>query len=187
MANIVTDAEMAAQHGFRAVAVHANPGREQVERFRLEQHCFEECDAFIHGLEEAARLGLQRERDALSGPALRQYKVGDRLDHPGRHCRGGANLSAARLERSRHGGNAAIDAVGKNGGENGCAVGRKRNTLRAAPVRKIDLLFHAHAVKWTEREGVDGEDVGAERRKLVAESRERIRLTRARGRFTRQP
>ena len=134
---------------------------------------------------EAARLGFQREGDALAGPPLGHHEIGNRFHHAGGDRGDGAVGAPIGLERSGYGGDAAVNTVGQHRGKDGRAVGGKGDPLGAAPIRQIDMLLDADAVERTERKGVDGEDVSPEPGQLLAKRRQLFRLPRHRGRFTR--
>jgi hypothetical protein len=69
-------------------------------------------------------------------------------------------------------------AIRENCGQHGCAIGCKRHTLTVAPIRQIDVLLDADAVKWPERKSIDSEDIGAELRQLIPERGQRLGLSR---------
>ena len=75
MADVVADAEMATQHRLGLSA--AEPGKigEARQRRRPEKRVLEEGERLLDGLQEAAGLGLERERDALARSALDRDEV----------------------------------------------------------------------------------------------------------------
>ncbi len=77
MADIVTNAEMAAQQKFGLLSRNTSKGAKLVERFRLQKRVLEERDAFIGRFKETAGLRLERERNALAGSALHIDEIGD--------------------------------------------------------------------------------------------------------------
>ena len=112
MADVVADAEMATQH--RLGLTGAEPGKlgEARERRRPEKRVLEEGERLLDGLQEAAGLGLERERDALARPALDHDEVRGSLkemvDEGGDRLR----LASDRLEAARHRRDAA-EAAGR--------------------------------------------------------------------------
>ena len=54
-------------------------------------------------------------------------------------------------------------------GKHGSTVRRERHALALAPIRQIDVFLHPDTVERAEGKGIDGENIRAERRQLIAE------------------
>ena len=76
MADVVADAEMATQHRLGLVRRRARQASaKRASAAGAEKRVLEEGERLLDGLQEAAGLGLERERDALARSALDRDEV----------------------------------------------------------------------------------------------------------------
>ena len=119
-----------------------------------------ERERLLDGLEEAAGLGLERQHDFATGPALEfdQRRCVPR-HHVGHDARGVRAACRDRLECSRHGRHRARQSFGKQLAENLGGLVGVGQPLGREPVRLVDVLLDPRPMEGAIRKGVDREDV----------------------------
>ncbi len=160
---------MTTQQNLGFTAANTGDAAEHIKRLRLQKRAFEEGDALIRCFQETTGLGLEGECNVFASAPLQVHEISNRHHEIACHRRNGLARPAVRFEGARDGRNTALNPVGKDSSKDRSTVRRERNTLAVAPVRQIDVLLDADAVKRPERKGVNRENISAKHRQLIAE------------------
>ena len=179
MAQIQTHAQVIAQRLQSARFVEPGEGHRATHGRRAMQIALEEGDDLVDGLQQAMRLGLERQRDAPPRARPQRHQVRDVtqkvLDDQGQVLRPGERG----LERTGYGAQAAFDSgvLRQQGRQQICELIGVAQPLGVAPVGQVDVFLHTLAVESAVRKAVDGEDVHA----LAAEKVAKLGQRRGRG------
>ncbi len=130
-------------------AIEADP--QMAREVRRQAQLVEEPDHLVAGLEHAARLGLERERDRLAALLRDGVEALERGDE----VRARRAPVAAVLEAERHGGYDALAIFAKPDRQDAGEARGVVEALRAAPVGEIGPLLDVRAVEVAEGEAVD--------------------------------
>ncbi len=159
MADVVDHAEVVAQRD-RGVGL-GQPGLlgdRRRGRVRV-QVALEILDGFLGRLQEAVRLGLERELDVSSRVAVQPDQVRDDAQHLARVGFHDVRPRDPRLEAERRALDRGLDAGRGDLGEDVRDLHRVDGALLAAPVRLVDVLLDERVLERSVRERVDRVDV----------------------------